>query len=267
MFSSAIRIFSRIILAMDDRQELSSMPWAWIRKLNQMVENVEVKSEQALPAEILPWLSISDESSALDKEKLQNLGITHVLSMNGVPSYRDRFIADFYQTHGIAHLRVHAEDEEGYDLIEKHWDECYDFFKLALEKEGCKVVVNCVAGINRSGLISCAAYMIMMRENVLDAAKHCIEKRGLILSNKTFQRELCVLAARQGLLGEKPTGFCDEPIENTDIPPPLVKAFDKLLQYPKRSVWQRMSDFFSSVLMTKMCFKHSRSNYCTVHVQ
>mmetsp|Transcript_35854 Transcript_35854/g.70531 ORF Transcript_35854/g.70531 Transcript_35854/m.70531 type:complete len:231 (-) Transcript_35854:350-1042(-) len=209
---------------MGDRKESSTMPWAWIRKLNQMVQNeeLEFRIEKSLPAEISPWLYISDESNSLDKEKLQKLEITHVLSMNRVPNYRDRFITDFYQTQGIVHLRIKAEDEEDYGLIEKHWAECLDFIKLAREKERCKIVVNCLAGINRSVLVSVAAYMIMENKNVLDAVKHCIDKRGRILSNKSFQKELCMFSREQGLLGEKPEGLSDEPIQNIDIPPPPI---------------------------------------------
>ena len=137
----------------------------------------------------------------------------------------------FYQTLGIVHLRIHAEDEEGYNLINRHWEECLDFIQLVRENETCKLLVHCVAGINRSGLISCAAYMIMENKKVLDAAEHCIEKRGIILTNKSFQKELCLFAKKQRLLDMKPEGFSDKPIETTDIPPPpIIKAFDRLLR-------------------------------------
>mmetsp|Transcript_46477 Transcript_46477/g.68703 ORF Transcript_46477/g.68703 Transcript_46477/m.68703 type:complete len:217 (-) Transcript_46477:644-1294(-) len=216
---------------MSDCQEPINIPWAWIRKLNHIVQNAESGCEKPLPAEISPWLYISDEISSLDKEKLRKLGITHVLSTNGVPSYRDRFIAEFYQTQGIVHLRIKAEDEEGYGLIGKHWTECLDFIKFAREKDRCKLVVNCVAGRNRSALVSVSAYMIMENKNVLDAAKHCIDKRGWILQNKSFQKELCILAREHGLLGAKPEGFSDEPIQNiSSPPPPIIRAMDKLLQ-------------------------------------
>lgn len=209
-------------------ERIESMPWAWIRKLNQMVENAEIKFDHALPVEISPSLFLSDEKGALDKEKLETLGITHVLSLNGVPSYQQRFASDFYKNHGITHLRISADDSEGYGMIEKHWKECYDFITLALSTEGNKVIVHCVAGINRSGLISCAAYMVMGGHNVLDAVGHCIEKRGLILSNKSFRIELCTLAAQHDLLGDHP-GFSDDPIERVEIsPPPIARAFERL---------------------------------------
>lgn len=208
------------------------VPWAWIRNLRQLVNNAELPFRDILPAELLPWLYISDECSALDKQKLNDLGITHVLSMNGVPSYRDRFVADFYQGLGIHHLRIHAEDREGYNLMEKHGDECLEFLNSVRErseKEGCKVVVHCVAGINRSGLVACAALMMYERKSVLDAVRYVIERRGVILSNKSFQKELCVLASKWDLLGDPPVGFSDDPIEETPIAPPPMRAFDSLI--------------------------------------
>ena len=61
-------------------ERIESVPWAWIRKLNQMVENAEIKFDHALPVEISPSIFLSDEKGALVKEKLNTLGITHVLS-------------------------------------------------------------------------------------------------------------------------------------------------------------------------------------------
>ena len=203
-------------------------PWAWIRKLRDTVNAAESNCEQVLPAEILPWLYISDEASALDTEKLQSLGITHVLSVNGAPRHRDRYIRDLYATHGITHKRVHGEDSEGYNMIEKHWEDCHAFLKQVQNDGSCKVVVHCVAGINRSGLITCAAHMIMEEASVLDVVKHCIDKRGPVLWNKSFQKQLCLLAARNNLLGDKPEDTSDDPMEPERVPPPPRKAFDRL---------------------------------------
>jgi hypothetical protein len=46
----------------------------------------------------------------------------------------------------------------------------------------------------------------------LDVVRLLKQKRGLVLSNYSFQKELCVLAAREGKLGDKPSGFTDEPL-------------------------------------------------------
>ena len=206
-----------------------AMPWAWIRKLEEMVTNADYDRIPNLPAEILPWLYISDEGRALQKEKLKSLGITHVLSTNGAPSFHKAQVSLFYKNLGIVHKRIHAEDEEDYDMIEKHWDECYEFLKQVYDdrKSGAKVIVHCVAGINRSGLITCAAYMMFEQKNVLDVVKDVIDRRGPLLWNKSFQKELCLLALKHDLLGEKPAGVSDDPIPKPVLKPPPREALDQ----------------------------------------
>mmetsp|Transcript_9701 Transcript_9701/g.14598 ORF Transcript_9701/g.14598 Transcript_9701/m.14598 type:complete len:219 (+) Transcript_9701:59-715(+) len=208
----------------------SCTPWAWVRKVREMIDNGDCK-EQSLPAQVLPWLYISDELSALDKHKLQSLGITHVLSLNGVTPNQASHISEKYQVWGLCHKRISAEDSEEYDLIGKHWEECHEFLKSVKQTEGSKVVVHCVAGINRSGLIVCAAHLIMEKTPLLEVVKKCTEaKQGPLLWNKSFQEQLCVLAAANDLLGDKPEGFSDEPLKKEKIAPPPKSALDRLLR-------------------------------------
>merc|ERR1719354_551783 len=113
-------------------------------------------------------------------------------------------------------------------MIGRHWDECHLFLKEAFEVADAKVIVHCVSGINRSGLIACAAVMIFEQLDVLDVVDLGIEKRGMLLWNKSFQEQLCMMAAEHNLLGEKPEGYDDEPICKVLLPPPPIKAFDRL---------------------------------------
>jgi predicted protein tyrosine phosphatase len=182
-----------------------------------------------LPVEILPWLFLSDEKNAQDRKRLTDIGVTHVLSVNGAPEYRCRWSKDFYNSAGIVHKRIHGEDNEGYDMISRHWDECYSFLNQVHEVPNAKVVVHCVSGINRSGLIVCAAQMIFEHLDVLNVVEHCAKQRKRILWNKYFRKQLCLLAAQNGLLGDKPEGYDDEPIIEVPIPPPPKRALDKLL--------------------------------------
>jgi len=113
-------------------------------------------------------------------------------------------------------------------MIGQHWDKCYTFLKQATEVPDARVVIHCVSGINRSGLIICAAFMIFEQLDVLHVVDHCIKKRGSLLWNRSFQEQLCVLAAEHGLLGEKPEGYDDKPISKVPLAPPPIKAFDRL---------------------------------------
>ena len=210
-------------------ENTGDVPWAWIRKLDYMVQDPTPTPDGSLPVELLPWLYISHEKSALNESKLKIIGITHVLSMNAMPSYHQKQVAEYYRARDIEHVRVSAEDEEGYNLIEKHWDECYNFLNNALASEGSKIRVHCSAGINRSALIACAAYRFWEKKDVLYVVKDCFEKRGCIFTNKSFQKELCIFAARHNLLGDKPEGFADDPIKPNELPPPPRRALDRLL--------------------------------------
>lgn len=208
-------------------------PWAWIKKINSLVN--ESKSQYmyqnpSLPVEILPWLFLSDEESAQNTKLLKSLGVTHVLSLNGTTAHRCRWSTELYHTAGIIHKRIHAVDEEGYEMIHDHWDECYDFLEQVRLSEYFKIVLHCVSGINRSGVIACAAMMIFEQVTVVQAVERCLEKRKTLLWNKSFQRQLCSLAAQHDLLGSKPDEFDNSPIvEEVLPPPPIIAAFDRLL--------------------------------------
>lgn len=210
-----------------------SMPWAWIKHIDCLLD--ESKSEHKyenplfLPVDILPWLLLSDEESVKNTKLLKSLGVTHVLSLNGTTAHRCRWFTELYNTAGIVHKRIHAEDEEGYELIDRHWEECYSFLEQVRACEDSKVVIHCVSGINRSGVTACAAMMIFEQVSVVQAVQHCLEKRKNLLWNKTFRRQLCSLAAKNDLLGDKPDGYDDSPIVELLLPPPPIKnLFDSL---------------------------------------
>lgn len=191
------------------------IPWAHVRCIQHLVGRSSGKRPTGpveLPVKILPWLYLSDERSARDGQKLSSVGATHVLSLNGMPSASAKAFADALRQAGIVHCHLNGNDEEGYDMIGRHWDECYEFLSGVRESGGV-VVVNCAAGLNRSALIVCAGHLVFERKPVLEVVEHCVKARGgEVLSNQSFQVQLCTLASREGLLGEKPQGYTDEPL-------------------------------------------------------
>ena len=187
--------------------------WPWIKALNVIVQNepYEPVFGQELPVQVSPWLWISDEASIDEKmSSFPNLGITHVLLTNVMEPGEVEYFRSELEHFGINHHYVGGHDEEGYDMIENHWDECRNFLQHVYDSEG-KVVVHCVGGRNRSGLIACAALMVFERITVLDVVKLVKRKRFTLLTNLSFQWQLCLLAAREGLLGPKPEGFSEDP--------------------------------------------------------
>jgi protein-tyrosine phosphatase len=178
-----------------------------------------------LPLEILPWLYISDLSNLRDTKRLVEMGITHVLSVNAMQPTRLADLSDRLRTEQIVHQHVPGRDEYGYDMIEQHWATCFQFLESVFVQYKAnnarqkKVVVHCLAGINRSGLIVAAAHMVLTRTPVLEVVRNLVHQRGSVLWNRSFQRQLCVLAAREGLMGEHPVGYSNDPSTDDDDRP------------------------------------------------
>ncbi|KAH8091156.1 phosphatase [Aureococcus anophagefferens] len=97
---------------------------------------------------------------------------------------------------GIETLVLEARDEPGYPMLANHLDAARAFLAKA-RRGGGAVLVHCVQGLNRSGVLVAADLMLEERRSVLDAVRHCRARRGNeCVSNKTFQRDLVDLAAR-----------------------------------------------------------------------
>lgn len=157
-----------------------------------------------LPVSITETLYLSDHKNACNMDKLKTLGITHVLNVAG-PAARGP--VDKYKSHNIEYKEIDADDEEGYDMLGLHLQQCRAFIQSAAT-EGGKVIVHCVAGINRSGVIAAAEYMLSSDPStttVLTTVAHCRRQRGnCFLWNNSFQLQLVRLARQHHLLGPSP---------------------------------------------------------------
>uniref|UniRef100_A0A7S4IL86 Protein-serine/threonine phosphatase n=1 Tax=Odontella aurita TaxID=265563 RepID=A0A7S4IL86_9STRA len=207
-------------------KKIVTPPWAWMKCCRDIVAGHSASSEP-MPAELLPWLLFSDEMNVRSGTKLREAGITHVLSVAGMPSFQMEKLTTEFQSSGIEHGYVRGEDEEDYDMIGRHWRDCHTFLKDARDRGG-KVVVHCVAGMNRSALIACAAHMVLERTPVLEVVRNCVIKRGKALQNKSFQVQLCLLAAEENLLGDRPAGYDDTPLKKDPPRPPPSAALRRL---------------------------------------
>ncbi|GAX25991.1 hypothetical protein FisN_4Hu524 [Fistulifera solaris] len=113
----------------------------------------------------------------------------------------------------IQHFYLKGVDDEHYDMLGLHREECRSFLQEAKES-GKKILLHCLGGHNRSALIVAAAMIVLERTPVLDVVRHIKSKRGIILTNLSFQRQVCELAAEEGLLGGIiPCGYSTEKVE------------------------------------------------------
>mmetsp|Transcript_4181 Transcript_4181/g.13752 ORF Transcript_4181/g.13752 Transcript_4181/m.13752 type:complete len:367 (-) Transcript_4181:29-1129(-) len=141
--------------------------------------------KQLLPCELLSDLMLSDLAGVRDAQRLKALGVTHVLNL---AANETTFREGRYERCGIAHLDVAAADDPGYDIMQ-HLPEAAAFYADASASRG-KLVVHCVAGINRSGAIATALYVQQTGTGLLEAAAHINRLRGPYLWNATFRHLL-----------------------------------------------------------------------------
>jgi protein-tyrosine phosphatase len=130
--------------------------------------------------EIIPGLYISDFSSACEKQKLKEIGITHIITaLTGVNEmYPDLFK---YYTIDIC-------DRKYYD-IKTNFTPCAEFINDAL-KDGGKVLVHCWKGASRSAAIV-AAYLIAKKEYTCVSAVNLMkERRSCVNPNEGFIQQL-----------------------------------------------------------------------------
>jgi len=192
----------------DDNGELG----CWLQALKEIVERAPPKSVPDPPVAVLPWLYLAPISCVRNNgPKLQELGITHVLSTNAMTPNASQTLYYELLEHQIDHCYIAALDILQYNMME-HWDECREFLQQAKEQAGGKVLVHCDAGINRSGTVAAAAMMYFGEMDLLDVMRQLKAQRGHIMSNASFQKQLVQFASRQGRLGPKPEG------NNTDSP-------------------------------------------------
>ena len=90
-------------------------------------------------------------------------------------------------------------------MLAQHLERCRAFYAECKSTENGKMVIHCQAGINRSGVITAAIYMLEEQMHVLDVVKHIRRRRGnCYLWNVSFQKQLIALAKKNSLLGPKP---------------------------------------------------------------
>lgn len=135
----------------------------------------EIRSEalrqQDLPVPVTDNLYLGNARSVEYMATLEAYGITAVLNVAGPVALKRKTI-NTYEKKGIQYKQIAAIDEPDYPLLQNHWQDALAFIKSSAENGKCKCVVHCVAGMNRSGLIVAAYYMLTTQTPVLETVKH-----------------------------------------------------------------------------------------------
>ena len=161
-------------------------------------------NQRNLPVSISDQLYLGNAPSVESVAKLKECGITAVLNMAGPLALHRKTIRE-YKANSIKYKQINAKDEYEYPLLKRHWKDAYDFIRVTTAGGKGKVVVHCMAGMNRSALIVTAYHMISTQTPVLEAVRHVRKQRGNVaLMNEGFQEQLVAMARDHKLLGAAP---------------------------------------------------------------
>lgn len=139
------------------------------------------------PVQITDRLVLSGFYSAADEQQLVQLrrefGVTGVVNL-AHGDVLDAQRAARHQAAGLAYLGLAARDETGYDIMQ-HWDEV-----AAFAQAHERVLVHCMAGVNRSAALVVALVCRETQRDLVEAVRLVQSKRGPILTNQSFQSRL-----------------------------------------------------------------------------
>ncbi|KZT36601.1 phosphatases II [Sistotremastrum suecicum HHB10207 ss-3] len=135
------------------------------------------------PSMILPQLYLSDQYTATSPQILDDLGITHILSLTG---------SDIFLNTGdrFKRLWIRLEDISTENLSIR-LPETTEFIKNALAGgETCRLLVHCVWGMSRSASVI-IGYLIASQYMAYDDALAFVKaRRPIVRPNRGFERQL-----------------------------------------------------------------------------
>ncbi|XP_072014487.1 dual specificity phosphatase 29-like isoform X2 [Amphiura filiformis] len=141
--------------------------------------------------EVYPNIIIADNTTALDKGKLEKLQVTHVVNCAQGPQYGHvNTTEEYYQETGMQFYAIKADDSAGFNIMPL-LEPTANYIDQALKSEG-KVVVHCCEGFSRSATVVVAYLMLHKDMDARDALKEIRSKRE-VCPNEGFMKILCDL--------------------------------------------------------------------------
>jgi len=137
--------------------------------------------DTAVASEILPYLLIGNQRDAANRERLTELGVTHVLNVTAqLPLH--------FESDGITCKRLSASDS-GSQNLKQYFAEAIEFIDNAREANG-RVLVHCQAGVSRSPTIVIAYLMAKKQQNLSEAFSFVKDRRAIVAPNLNFMGQL-----------------------------------------------------------------------------
>ena len=168
----------------------------YMRKIEEIILSSGV-DYPGTPTKLLDYLYIGSYRDAENPEFLTRLGISYVLNC---AAYRGGDVTGPYNPEDgiLAYKQFDASDDDKYNMAQ-HIGAAKSFID-SVKRSGGKVLVHCAMGINRSGFI-CAAYMMLdQRLDLLESVHRMKRRRGTVLCNRNFQRQLVQFARQNNML-------------------------------------------------------------------
>lgn len=142
------------------------------------------------PAEVQPGLYLGDLDDAFDLPRLAGLGIGGVLCLCMERLGRERpLLGDRLGNAGIDFQALPAEDNRDFDIVGKTLPRAFDFISTQ-QRQGCRVLVCCYGGINRSAAVVVGFLALQQGMRLVEAVEMAMQQRGTILTNRAFRLQL-----------------------------------------------------------------------------
>ncbi|XP_049982894.1 dual specificity protein phosphatase 13A isoform X6 [Alexandromys fortis] len=143
--------------------------------------------------EVWPNLFLGDAYAARDKNRLIQLGITHVVNV-AAGKFQVDTGAKFYRGTPLEYYGIEADDNPFFDLS-VYFLPVARYIRDALNTPRNRVLVHCAMGVSRSATIVLAFLMICENMTLVDAIQ-TVQAHRDICPNSGFLRQLQVLDNR-----------------------------------------------------------------------
>ncbi|KAH3743422.1 mapk phosphatase 2 [Pelomyxa schiedti] len=144
-----------------------------------------VPARRARPDKIMSGLYLGDQENAYNSELLEELGITHVLSVAEIANMDDH-LAMFDSHIQVATIQLLDQADAN---ISAYFDQAIAFIRESIN-EGGTVLVHCVWGMSRSATFVIAYVMYTLAMDWLVALR-CVQlERPIVFPNLGFARQL-----------------------------------------------------------------------------